>query len=390
MAIDIAKLHQNLLQELSEIESLLQQELAEDENMALARENNYRFLRLLLEQPELHPRSYARVLFEKHGEVIDTDVQRQLRADRLYSVEQRSRLVDIMESTGNRTHDLIIGQSADGFQDYDNVASIVKSRFFWKRRIEGKLFLITLTLLPSWQEDMKEHVVLQSLLDKLRAIASRGSYKLCREAGRRLVRTLGVEYGFAERETSAERMQGILEDVDTTDLDDMRAALLLAQREAEHWRQEFQEKVDNLNQKFVYDFFGRMNSARYSYLLDTIAQTDALIGELQDKGWAMEPKLQAIPMVIQIFMNVLRAERVFPLETVGATKELSRAELFSYEFVGSKDFGPGDKVAVVVRTPGWKVGDVVISKPRVEEINSSSRINVPSSRGSEKERSEAQ
>lgn len=385
MAIDITKLHQNLLQEVSEIGGLLQQELAEDENMALARENNYRFLRLLLERPELHPRNYTQVLFERYGEVIDVAVHRQLRANRLYSVEQRARLVDIMQSTGSRTYNLIMGQSTDAFQDYDNVASIVLSRFFWKRRVEGKLFLITLTLLPSWQEVVRGNVALHTLLDTLKSIANKGSYKLCREAGRRLVRTLGVEYGFVERETGVERMQGILEDVDITDMDDMRAALLLAQREVEHWREEFQEKVDILHQEFICDFFARMNSARYSYLLDTIAQTDALIAELQDKGWAMEPELQAIPMVIQIFMNMLRAEGVVPLENVGTTKELSRAELSSYEFVGSKDFEAGDRIAVVVKTPGWKVGDVVISKPRVEEVNSSSLVGVSNPRGSGKE-----
>jgi hypothetical protein len=84
----------------------------------------------------------------------------------------------------------------------------------------------------------------------------------------------------------------------------------------------------------------------------------------------MEPELQVIPTIIRVFINFLRAEGVFPIEVVGTTKELQGSEILEYEFLGNSKPKADEHVSVVIRTPGWKFGDTVISRPRAEELNS--------------------
>lgn len=372
--MDISKLQGKLLEELTDVESLLQQELAEEEDKILARENNYRFLRLLIEQPELAPHEYRKSLLNKYGVSADVDVSEQLRANDLYSIGKRSRLSQIMKGIGTKTYNLIMGQSSDSPSDYDDIAKIVLSKFFRERMVEGKLFLISLTLLPAWQE--VSNSVLQSLLEKLKGIASKGSYKLCREAARQLVYVLGIEYGLAKRRTGTERVQAVLEDIEISrDVDDLRASLLIVQRELTRLRDEFQDDVKAQNEEFIIGFFSRMNSPRYGHLLDTIAQTNALIEESQNK-WSIPSELRVVPTVIQMFMNHLRSEGVQPielLETLGKPKELPKEKLSMYEFIGSKDLIHQEKVTVIVKTPGWKIGETIISKPLIEAFHPNSR-----------------
>ena len=368
MTLDLVKLHHILLQELSDIADLLQQELEEDGEMATARENNYHFLQFILEQPELHPREYVQILSKKHGAIIGADIPHQLQVSDIYSVGKRVRLARIMESISISAYNLLVGKPSDPFKDFDNIARIVRARSFRKRIIEGKAFLIILTNLPQWQ-NINQSAAILSILSILKSTAQKGSYKLCQESARRLVDILGVEYGFEKRKTSAERVQDILQDLQITrDISDMRATLLIVQQEFKHLKEEFEQEVHNRNQEFVQDFFTNMNSARYGNLLDTIAQTNALIDQLQGQGWSLDPKLRAIPMVIQIFMNMLNSQGVSSIEKIGATKVLSGFQLSEYEFLGSSDLKADDKVSVIVRTPGWKLEDIVISKPRVEEM----------------------
>lgn len=103
MSIDIAKLHQALAREIIEVADFLQRELEEDNEMTRARENNHRLLQLVLEQPEMHPRDYDYILFDKYGVDNSIDVHNQLRMSNLYSADRRQRLVRIMKEISTST-----------------------------------------------------------------------------------------------------------------------------------------------------------------------------------------------------------------------------------------------------------------------------------------------
>lgn len=369
MNMDLTVLHQGLLREVSEISEFLQRELEEDSEMTKARENNYHLLHLMLEEPTLSPRDYDNILFSKYGIDRSLEVHGQLRVSNLYSVEKRQRIGRIMKEISQSTYRLLTGRSTDILKDFDDIARIVRSSFFYERRVEGKIYLIALTSLSSWK-DIEHNAYLRSSLATLEAVSKKGSYKLCRETARSLVDVIGTEYGLEKRKTSTERMQDTLADVTTMqDKDDILAALRIAQIRSQHLKEQFEKEVQNRNREFIRDFFARMNSVRQSELLDSIAQTDFLIQKLQEQGWKIKPELQAVPMIIQVLMNFLRNEGIVPIETIGQVRELTGSELSNYEFVGARSPRLEDQVKVVIKTPGWRFDDMIISLPRAEEAS---------------------
>ena len=368
-SIVVPELHNKIADELSDMAALLENDLKDDAEAAQIRENNYYLLKLVLRNPAIHPRDYPSILAREYNIVMGMDPNMQLRADGLTSVDRRERFARIMREIGYKTYRLIMNKSQNPFEDFDGVAKIVRSDDFRLRRIEGKGYLTLLTSLPDWPES-PSYTVLNELLSILRNVAIKGSYKLCRETGRRLVDVIGAEYGFEKRKTSTERVEAILQDAysRTQDVDDMRSSLLLVQQEFRHLKEEFDQEVESLKQDFIRNFFARLNSAHSNHLLDAMAQIDARIRETHGKGMNLPPELQTVPMLIQMFMSVLKAEGITPIETVGKVKEIPARELTNFEFVGSSDFAAHDVVSAVVRTPGWQFGHIVISKPRVEEV----------------------
>jgi molecular chaperone GrpE (heat shock protein) len=372
--IVVPELHKNIADKLSNIAVLLECNLKDDARAAQIWENNYYLLKLVLSSPTIHPRDYQSILSHEHNIVMEVDPYTQLRTDGLASVERRERFVRIMSEIGLKTYRLIMNKSQNPFEDFDGVARIIRAKIahsnnFRFRRIEGKGYLTFLTSLPDWPKD-PSYKVLNELLSTLKNIATKGSYKLCYETARRLVDVIGEEYGFEKRKTSKERVESILQDIDssTQNVDDLRSSLLLVQQEFQHLKEEFDQEIESFKQDFIRGFFARMNSARSGHLLDAMAQTGALIRENREKGEDLPRELQAIPMMIQIFMSMLKAEGITPIETVGKVKEIQARELSKFEFVGSSNFASNDIISAVVRTPGWQFGQAVISKPRIEEI----------------------
>lgn len=365
MAVNLDFLQQLLDQEISEISDLLHRELEENSEKKQARENNYYLSKLIFEQPSLTPENYAKIMYEKHGMVRSSAVHNQLKTYNLYNEERRLRLVRIMKETSGRTYALLTGQSKNAFEDFDEAAKIIRARAFYERKVEGKVFLIAISSLINKELQHPINLSLRNLED----ISRKGSYKLCREITRRLIEVIGASYNFEKRKTSTERVRDILEDVEATrDIEDMRATLIIMQKESQHLKEQFELEVKNYNDEFIKSFFTKLNSVRNGELLNSIAQTDHLIQDLKNQGWDMKPELQAIPTIIQIFINFLRSEGIQPIKSIGEILEIEDQELVNYEFVGTPKTSSGKNINVIVRTPGWRFGDIIFSHPRVEEV----------------------
>jgi hypothetical protein len=206
------------------------------------------------------------------------------------------------------------------------------------------------------------------ILSRLGSVARRGSYKLCREAARRIVFTLGQFYGLARRQTTQEKVAAILEDMEISrDVDDLRATLFIVQRDLSELKDDFDAELKGATSNFIQSFLAGLNSPQSGHLLDSVAQTRQLIRQHYSEKKKLPPELRVIPMVLDLFLNTLRTHGLEPIEEIGETKEIRREVLSEYEFMGA-GFPATDAVRVVIQTPGWRVGQVVISKPRVQQV----------------------
>ena len=350
--------------ELREFADVLQNELDRGAEIATARRSNYNLIKLVIEQPALHPNEYAASLAQDF-ETAEHYTHSQLHANRLYTPGKRRRISQILRTIGQNASALLLGTSTNVEPDFGEIARIIRAPQFFERKIESKGFLCTLhaSLFASAAVSLKG---VGDTVQALEQIATSGSYKLCRELARRIVDIVGTEYGLERRKTASERVRDVLSDVALTrDEEDMRATLLIVQREAEHLRTQFEGEVQGRTQEFVRDFFAQMNSVRHSNLLDSVALTDSLISQKMAEGWKIEPALQAIPTIIQVLMNYLRSHGVFPIEEIGKVREIRGSELSAYKYEDADPPSSDELIRIVVRTPGWRFNDYVISPPRV-------------------------
>jgi molecular chaperone GrpE (heat shock protein) len=353
--------------ELGGIESLLDNELQEAAERIAIREKNARFLEIILETPEMPPRELNARLSAEFGPGSRGDVLQQFRDSKINTPQERLRVVEVMRSTASSLLRMLDGTSPELSKDYDKVAKIVLSRVFKERRVEGKLLLMAIC--RSRNADSADSIGEASLfVSRLGSVATQGSYKLCREAARRIVYALGQFYGLAKRQTTREKVEAILEDMEISrDVDDLRATLFIVQRELSELKDGFEAEFKDATSNYVQNFFSALNSPQSSHLLDTVAQTQQLIREQSSKGWDIPSELRVIPMVLDVFLNALRSYGLEPIEQVGGVKEVSHKALSEYEFMGSQ-YPTSPRVRIVIRTPGWRVGSKVISKPRAQEM----------------------
>jgi hypothetical protein len=364
---------QLLSAELKSIESLLDSELQEESDRMAIREKNARLLEIMLENPELPLREVDARLSSEFGTASGAEVLVQLLESRLKDTEERVRLCRKMRSTAVSLLRLIQETSDNPAKDYDNVAWIALRHFFpqtsvfKERRFEGKLLLLALCRSPLTTRESTNPEAAQ-ILSRISSVAKRGSYYLCRETARRIVFTAGQFYGLTRRRTAREKVETILQDMEISrDVDDLRATLFIVQRDLSELKDGFETELSEATLKFIHNFFSELNSPQSSHLLDTVAQTQHLIRQRAAEGKKLPSELKVIPMVLDLLLNALRSHGLEPIEQVGNVKKVSREALAEYEFMGS-EYPTADAVRVVVRTPGWRVGSVVISKPRVQQV----------------------
>jgi len=359
-----------IFQELEKSELYLEKELdQEGSSKARIREKNFDFLTLLLEHPEFSPREYEKRIEDYAA------VPKELRWNNLSYPKERKRLADIMKSISNETARLITQNAPDPFPSYDSVAKIILSKYFSRRRLEGKIYLIALFSCADWATIQNEEI--QKIKKSLEILARKGSYKLCREVARRIVSHIGVKYGFEKKKSRTEVMQSILEDIEGTkdiDIDDYRTTLVMVRKELTDLKEDIELEINTRTSDFLTNFFITMNSARNSYLLDTIIYVS---DELSDENSPIQQDFKqcknTLEILVKIFLNFIKLNNVIPIEHVNATIEISTDQLVQYEV---ENFSYDDyltnreaKLLALVKTSGWKFNKVVISKPKIEIIN---------------------
>ncbi len=361
-------LNQLLSAELENIESLLGSELQEAVDRISVREKNARFLEIVLESPEMSPRELNKLLSSEFGPSSRVDVLQQFRDSKINTPQDRVRLVEKICATADSLLRLIEGRADDAAKDFDTVAKITLSRLFRERTIEGKLLLMAICR-PQviGKGDLSPET--KSILSRLSKVAKQGSYKLCRETGRRLAYEVGQFYGLVRRQTHQEKVEAVLQDmVISRDVDDLLSSLFIVQKELSGLKDAFNVELEEAASNYVKNFFSGLNSPQNSHLLDTVAQTQQLIHERMAQGWDLPSELRVIPMVLELLLKALRHQGLEQIEQVGKIKLIPQDALSEYEFMGSQYPNTG-KVQIVVRTPGWRMGSTIIAKPRVQEVS---------------------
>ncbi len=114
-----------------------------------------------------------------------------------------------------------------------------------------------------------------------------------------------------------------------------------------------------------------MNSEGSNNLLDTLAISDHLINTLYQDQWKPErPEVESIVLSIKGISKAFKNLGLSKMLEIGTKLKLTVSDTKNYNYIGT-EFQENEEKTVEVQTPGWKLGDVILSQPRVKEIRSS-------------------
>lgn len=143
-----------------------------------------------------------------------------------------------------------------------------------------------------------------------------------------------------------------------------------ANRTIEQLQDSFDAEVEEAKKEEHRMLLGKLNSRTYGYLLDMVANAQGGLKELRYKGIDVPYELGSVPIIIKNLMRFVADAGISPIMQIGQTLTIcaADAERFNYEGEPFKD--ENEKKTVMVVASGWQSDDdIVISNPRVRELN---------------------
>lgn len=147
----------------------------------------------------------------------------------------------------------------------------------------------------------------------------------------------------------------------------LRSSLILLESE----KSDFEEENEMLKEKYeaeaLIDVFKSMNSEEYDYLLDNFLKNNLMLKTLKKEGFVIPVEVESMVISQKVFMKFLKKNQIREIEKIGKELELMVEESNAYNYSGS-EFLEKEKKNVIIETSGWKLGDKIISQPKVKEV----------------------
>lgn len=126
------------------------------------------------------------------------------------------------------------------------------------------------------------------------------------------------------------------------------------------------EQAEAAREEAINNFFTSLNSERYGCLLDSTLTVFARLQELRRARFRMPPELMGVNILVKNFYAFVKESGFEPIRELGEVFLASAEELAYASYTGTPFIGEEKKRVEVVR-PGWKKGEVIISRPVVRE-----------------------
>lgn len=200
----------------------------------------------------------------------------------------------------------------------------------------------------------------------------------------RVIRDVSEERHFAERESFAEKLTGLIEEVadlrkggddSAPDLEtlqdenaDLRAALFGLTQELLELQARIDEMKEITKTEAIVTFLSEMNSPTNGYLLDNLVQSNSATTSLLQNGWVPEPpEVEGTVYSLKMLMDYFKNSGVSPIQVLGNRAKVSMEDLSYLHYSGSEFSDEKELKWVEFRSSGWVYRGNVISRPRAVE-----------------------
>ncbi len=260
----------------------------------------------------------------------------------------------------------------------EEIRRIVFQRKFTTPDIKVRFMLLHLLELLKTEEDYKLNSNINRLSDqliKMGDVYTRGLFV-------RIFDLLTDYCGYSKKvnleETISKSKSDVTQLISVSDQPDqsnifkeylqMKDALVVVYEQLDSIRDDYLAYQEQGAQEAKKDFFTKLNSEEHNKLLDTLAISNHLLTGLLKSGWKAEPtEVQSVVLSIKGILKAFQSLGLSQTEKIGKKLTISSDDTKNYEYLGS-EFKENEHKEVEVQTPGWKLGELIISQPKVKEI----------------------
>lgn len=152
--------------------------------------------------------------------------------------------------------------------------------------------------------------------------------------------------------------------------DQYKSSLRLIQRSLDELSEKLKEETQNLASEQIRDFFVSLNSAKYGNFLDRIPLTEDLLTNIRknEKDYDIPQEVKRVLIFIKSVIKFIKDQGITPIEEINKVFEGTAEDIAEMDYVG-EEFIDDEIKKLRVIAPGYKYKDLIISIPKVEEVN---------------------
>lgn len=173
-------------------------------------------------------------------------------------------------------------------------------------------------------------------------------------------------------EDSAEIEEEVEESLESIKLerDQYKSSLKLIQKSLDELSEKLKEETQNIASEQIRDFFVSLNSAKYGNFLDKIPLTEELLKDIRknDKDFDIPQEVKRVLIFIKSVIKFIKDQGITPMQEINRVFEGTAEDIAEMDYVG-EEFIDDEVKKLRVIAPGYKYKDLIISIPKVEEVD---------------------
>lgn len=152
--------------------------------------------------------------------------------------------------------------------------------------------------------------------------------------------------------------------------DQYKSSLKLIQKSLDELSEKLKKETQNIALEQIRDFFVGLNSAKYGNFLDKIPLTEELLKDIRknESSYDIPQEVKRVLIFIKSVIKFIKDQGITPIEDMNRVFEGTAEDIAEMDYVG-EEFIDNEVKKLRVIAPGYKYKDLIISIPKVEEVN---------------------
>lgn len=152
--------------------------------------------------------------------------------------------------------------------------------------------------------------------------------------------------------------------------DSLKSSLKLIETNFKELREKIEEEALEAKKEAIGEFFVRLNSEKYGNFLDKIPKTEEILVNIRrnklDEN--LSPEVKSVLTFIKQVIKFIKDSGIENIEEQNKIFQGTAEDIYKMSYIGQPFFNEGEKKWLKIIAPGYRYEDIVISIPKVEEI----------------------